>query len=93
MNELNVEQLAAANFLDGIAAVVAVPGSGKTKTMMERIGILVNDHHISRKYPWFNIYQKCGGRNEKQACSGIGRYGIEGNTFHYPFLLSLPAEK
>jgi DNA helicase II / ATP-dependent DNA helicase PcrA len=47
MNELNVEQLAAANFLDGIAAVVAVPGSGKTKTMMERIGILVNDHNIS----------------------------------------------
>ena len=47
MNELNVEQLAAANFLDGIAAVVAVPGSGKTKTMMERIGILVNNHNIS----------------------------------------------
>ena len=47
MNELNVEQLAAANFLDGIAAVVAVPGSGKTKTMMERIGVLVNTHNIS----------------------------------------------
>lgn len=47
MNELNSEQLAAANFLDGIAAVIAVPGSGKTKTMMERIGILVNNHKIA----------------------------------------------
>jgi len=47
MNELNREQLAAANFLTGIAAVVAVPGSGKTRTMMERIGILVKDHKIA----------------------------------------------
>ena len=47
MNELNREQLAAANFIDGIAAVVAVPGSGKTRTMMERIGILVKDHKIA----------------------------------------------
>jgi len=46
MNELNKEQEEAANFLDGICAVIAVPGSGKTKTMMERIGVLVNTHGI-----------------------------------------------
>lgn len=46
-DELNKEQRAAAEFLDGIAAVIATPGSGKTRTMMERIGILVKKHGIS----------------------------------------------
>ena len=45
-NELNPEQQIAAKFRDGVCAVIAVPGSGKTKTMMERIGILVNEHQI-----------------------------------------------
>ena len=40
-SELNKEQQEAANFLEGICSVIAVPGSGKTRTMMERIGILV----------------------------------------------------
>ena len=44
--ELNPKQRKAAQFKDGIAAVIAIPGSGKTKTMMERIGILVNEHGI-----------------------------------------------
>jgi DNA helicase-2/ATP-dependent DNA helicase PcrA len=47
MSDLSEEQEVAAQFLDGIAAVVAVPGSGKTRTMMERIGILVKKHGIS----------------------------------------------
>ena len=47
MNELNKDQEKAAKFKDGVCAVIAVPGSGKTRTMMERIGILVNDHGIS----------------------------------------------
>lgn len=46
MSELNKEQMKAATFMDGICAVIAVPGSGKTKTMMERIGILVKIHGI-----------------------------------------------
>ncbi|MFZ4437661.1 MAG: ATP-dependent helicase [Syntrophales bacterium] len=33
-------------FVNGIAAVIAVPGSGKTRTMMERIGNLVMDHGV-----------------------------------------------
>ena len=44
---LNKEQQEAANFLGPIAAVIAVPGSGKTMTMMERIGILVKNHGIA----------------------------------------------
>jgi len=47
MNELNKDQKRAAKFKDGVCAVIAVPGSGKTRTMMERIGILVNEHGIS----------------------------------------------
>jgi len=47
MNELNKDQERAAKFKDGVCAVIAVPGSGKTRTMMERIGILVNEHGIS----------------------------------------------
>lgn len=47
INDLNPEQQLAANFKDGICAVIAVPGSGKTKTMMERIGVLVNRYGIS----------------------------------------------
>ena len=45
-DELNPDQKKAAKFKDGVCAVIAVPGSGKTRTMMERIGILVNDHGI-----------------------------------------------
>ncbi len=45
-DELNPEQQLAAKFRDGVCAVIAVPGSGKTKTMMERIGILVNEYKI-----------------------------------------------
>ena len=45
-NDLNPEQKRAANFKDGVIAIIAVPGSGKTRTMMERIGILVNKHGI-----------------------------------------------
>ena len=39
--KLNREQQTAAEFLDGICVVVAVPGSGKTLTMTHRIGNLV----------------------------------------------------
>jgi DNA helicase II / ATP-dependent DNA helicase PcrA len=49
-NDLNREQQAAAEFLDGIAAVIAVPGFGKTRTMMERIGILVRKHGIAPEF-------------------------------------------
>ena len=46
MSSLNKEQRKAAEFQNGIAAVIAVPGSGKTRTMMERIGILVKGYNI-----------------------------------------------
>jgi len=45
--ELNKEQEEAASFIEGICAVIAVPGSGKTRTMMERIGKLVKDQGIA----------------------------------------------
>jgi DNA helicase-2/ATP-dependent DNA helicase PcrA len=45
--KLNPEQQKAADFLDGICVVVAVPGSGKTLTMTHRIGNLVNKHGIA----------------------------------------------
>jgi len=44
--QLNPKQQEAAQFKEGIAAVIAVPGSGKTRTMMERIGILVTEYGI-----------------------------------------------
>jgi len=47
MNELNKDQKRAAEFKDGVCAVIAVPGSGKTLVMLKRIGILVNEHGIS----------------------------------------------
>ena len=43
MIQLNEKQKAAANFINGIAAVVATPGSGKTITMTHRIGNLVKN--------------------------------------------------
>ena len=47
MSNLTPEQLKAAESKNNIVAVIAVPGSGKTRTMMERIGILVNKHGIA----------------------------------------------
>lgn len=46
MKGLNREQKKAAGFTSGIAAVIAVPGSGKTLVMMERIGNLVKIHNV-----------------------------------------------
>jgi DNA helicase-2/ATP-dependent DNA helicase PcrA len=43
---LNKEQEEAANSMVGIAAVIAVPGSGKTLTMTRRIGNLVQLHNV-----------------------------------------------
>ncbi len=43
---LNKEQEEAANSILGIAAVIAVPGSGKTLTMTRRIGNLVQLHNV-----------------------------------------------
>jgi len=45
--KLNKEQQAAADFLNGICVVVAVPGAGKTLTMTRRIGNLVMKHGIA----------------------------------------------
>jgi DNA helicase II / ATP-dependent DNA helicase PcrA len=44
--QLNLQQEEAANSILGIAAVIAVPGSGKTLTMTRRIGNLVKLHQI-----------------------------------------------
>ncbi|MFC1591384.1 ATP-dependent helicase [Thermodesulfobacteriota bacterium] len=44
---LNKEQALAASHVHGIASVVAVPGSGKTATMLHRICMLVNDHGVA----------------------------------------------
>ncbi len=46
MSEMNPKQREAAEFKEGTAVVIAIPGSGKTRTMMERIGILVNDYKV-----------------------------------------------
>ena len=45
--KLNKEQQNAAAVLNGIYAVIAVPGSGKTLTMMKRIATLVENHSIA----------------------------------------------
>ena len=45
--KLNKEQQAAADFLDGVCVVVAVPGAGKTLTMTHRIGNLVMKHGVA----------------------------------------------
>ena len=41
MHQLNPEQTRAAEFRYGVASVLAVPGSGKTYTMVQRIGWMV----------------------------------------------------
>ena len=47
MSDLTPEQLKSDESQNSIVAVIAVPGSGKTRTMMERIGILVNQYGIA----------------------------------------------
>jgi DNA helicase-2/ATP-dependent DNA helicase PcrA len=44
--ELNAQQLAASKFKTGIASVLAVPGSGKTLTMTNRIANLIQEYRV-----------------------------------------------
>ncbi len=46
MLELNEQQKQAAEFYQGTAMVIAVPGSGKTLTMTHRIGNLVEKYNV-----------------------------------------------
>jgi DNA helicase II / ATP-dependent DNA helicase PcrA len=46
MTDLNEQQKRAASFKNGICAVIAVPGAGKTTVMTQRIGILVKKYGI-----------------------------------------------
>ena len=48
--KLNPEQQKAADFLDGVCVVIAVPGSGKTLTMTHRIGNLVKKHGVAPEH-------------------------------------------
>jgi DNA helicase-2/ATP-dependent DNA helicase PcrA len=48
--KLNREQQKAADFLDGICCVIAIPGSGKTWTMTHRIGNLVKKHGVAPEH-------------------------------------------
>jgi DNA helicase-2/ATP-dependent DNA helicase PcrA len=44
---LNPKQRQAAEFLEGVCAVIAIPGSGKTLTMTERIAWLIRQHQVA----------------------------------------------
>ena len=45
--QLNEQQRRAASFGNGIASVLAIPGSGKTLTMTHRIGNLIRNHGVA----------------------------------------------
>ncbi len=45
--QLNEQQRRAASFGNGVASVLAIPGSGKTLTMTHRIGNLVRNHGVA----------------------------------------------
>ncbi len=45
--QLNEQQKKAVSFKNGVASVLAIPGSGKTLTMTHRIGNLVRNHNVA----------------------------------------------
>jgi len=45
--QLNEQQKRAVSFKNGVASVLAIPGSGKTLTMTHRIGNLVRNHNVA----------------------------------------------
>ncbi|PKO02883.1 MAG: DNA helicase UvrD [Chloroflexi bacterium HGW-Chloroflexi-5] len=45
--KLNEQQRKAASFGNGVASVLAIPGSGKTLTMTHRIGNLIRNHGVA----------------------------------------------
>jgi len=45
--QLNEQQRRAASFTNGVASVLAIPGSGKTLTMTHRIGNLIRKHGVA----------------------------------------------
>ena len=46
LNTLNTAQLQAVNHIQGPAIVLAGPGSGKTKVIVERLRCMIENHHI-----------------------------------------------
>ena len=69
--KLNKEQQVAAEFLNGICVVVAVPGSGKTLTMTHRIGNLVKKYGVApENILGIIIYTKLRGSYARKTGSG-----------------------
>ena len=89
MSELNPKQREAAQFKDGIAAVIAVPGSGKTRTMMERIGILVTEYGIPPEHILgLTFTRNAADEMRSRLGSCIGRSVFKGQVIDHPFILS-----
>ena len=94
MSALTPEQLKAAESKSRIVAVIAVPGSGKTLTMMERIGILVNDHGIAPENILGLTFTKNAADEMKHRLVAVlGDRSVRVHLEHNTFLLLLPVEK
>ena len=87
-DELNPDQEKAAKFKDGVCAVIAVPGSGKTRTMMERIGILVKDHGIPPEaILGLTFTRNAADEMRNRLVPVIGRTISKGLSGHNPLIL------
>lgn len=85
MNDLNPQQEKAVNFKDGVCAVIAVPGSGKTLTMMERIETLVEGYDIPPENILGLTFTKNAAEEmKKRLLQGIGdiAYRVHLSTIH-----------
>ena len=92
-DELNPDQEKAAKFKDGVCAVIAVPGSGKTRTMMERIGILVKDHGIPPEaILGLTFTRNAADEMRNRLVPVLGGFIGKGLSGHHPLILFQPVK-
>lgn len=79
--ELNEEQLAVVNFSTGMACVVGVPGSGKTKSLVARIARLAADG-LDPQYILAMTFTRAAASEMSTRLEALGIHGARVGTIH-----------
>lgn len=79
---LNNEQQAAVDKVEGAYGVIASAGAGKTRVLIERINNLINNHKIDGSDILAVSFTKNSADELEQKLAALGHYDVNVGTFH-----------